>query len=200
MSYMKKNYAKRVVAPAKTKKSHTTSQVTSPKQPYPCLSFNHTILGILAFHDTLPQDSQSKGHHSESQDALVALYLPAFYLLLLSLAPPSFKNPYCTGFKPGPDSKQYRHLQPRQSSKSWKYCPGTDSGREAYFKDLCDLLCRLLKWKKADQGPRGTCGQTEGICLISYFLSEEQESGVDTYHHSVFGLIITCPCICQEEE
>lgn len=48
------------------------SQVTSPKQLYPLLSFSHTILGILAFCDTLPRDSQSKGHYPESQDALVA--------------------------------------------------------------------------------------------------------------------------------
>lgn len=174
------------------------SQVTSPKQLYTLLSFNHTILGILVFHDSLPQDSQSKGY-LESQDTLMAFYLPAFYLLLLSLAPPSFKNPFCTGFKPVPDWKQYRHLQPRQSSNSWKYCPGTDSGREVYFKDLCDLLCRLLKWKKPDQCPRGTCVPTEGICLTSYFLLEEQESHVDTYHH-VFSLNITYPCICQKEE
>lgn len=62
-------------------------------------------------------------------------YLPAFYLLLLSLAPLFFKNPYCTGLEPVHDWKQYRHLQPRQSLNSWKYSPGTDSGRKAYFKD-----------------------------------------------------------------
>lgn len=129
-----------------------------------------------------------------------SLLLICILSLLLSLAPPSFNNPYCNGGKPVPDWKQYRHLQSRQSPNSWQYCPGTDSSREAYFKDLCDLLCRLLRWKKAHQGPRGACGQTEGICQTSYFLLEEQESGMDNYYHNASGLNITYPCICQKEE
>lgn len=89
-------------------------------------------------------------------------YLPAFYLLLLCLGPSTFKNPYCAGFKPVSDWKQYRHLQPRHSSNNWKYCPGTDSSRAAYFKDLRDLL-DFWSWKKQIRIPGELVGKQKNL-------------------------------------
>lgn len=154
------------------------SQVTSLKQLYPLLSFIHIITGILAFHESLPQDSQSKGHYSGSQDALMAFSFIYHYFVFYSfpwLLPPS-KIPTVLDSSQSltESSTDICNLDSHQIAENTVLKQIV--AEKHIIRNLCDLLCKLLKWKKADQGPRGTCGQTEGICLTSYFLRKARES------------------------